>query len=259
MERKECKEEDFSVITQAHPEWLDTKVPKEYEDADLLKIILFFVINSPCKGQSRRGIPLTAYGWKSKPWYSDSYLKNKLDKIIFGDEEKIFCFAENKKELAQKIRNNDFKENFYCHRNNQRIAIVKVCKKGCGNKYMSLFYHIRNSLAHGRLAMYPTKNNDIMFVMEDGSDINQEKFGVSARIVILKSSLLNIIERLKTPPEVENDFKEDVILAIKNEKNTKRKIMKELDIDERTYNKTIDSLKEQMKIKFNKNRWNIVM
>lgn len=253
-----CKEEDFSVITQSYPEWLYTKVPDEYEDADLLKIIMFFVINSPCEGQSKRGIPLTTYGWKSKPWYSDSYLKDKLDKIIFGDGEKIFCFANCKKELEQKIRNNDFKDDFYCHRDNQRIAIAKVNQKNCGNKYMSLFYHIRNSFAHGRLAMYPAKDNDIMFVMEDGIDIDKERFGVSARIVILKSSLLNIIERLTTPPEEENNFEDDVILSIKNEKNTKKKIMQELEMDDRTYNKTIGSLKEKGKIKFDKECWNIV-
>ena len=74
---------------------------------------------------------------------------------------------------------------------------------------MSLFYHIRNALAHGRIAMYPAKGNDITFVMEDGQEKGKE-FRVSARIVINKSSLLNVIELLKNPP-IENDYSEDIL------------------------------------------------
>ena len=55
-------------ITRIHPEWLDTEVPPEYEDEGLYEIILFFVIHSPCSGQSSKGISLTERGWKSKPW-----------------------------------------------------------------------------------------------------------------------------------------------------------------------------------------------
>lgn len=251
-------EKEYSVITEVHPQWLDTEVSEEYVDTDLLKIIMFFVINSPCEGQSKRGIPLTEYGWKSKPWYSNSYLKDKLDKIIFGDGERLFYFANTKLELERKIKEKNFEDDFYLNTVNQRIAIVKISGKNCDSQYMSLFYHIRNSLAHGRLAMYPKNNKDIVFVMEDGEDLSKNEFGVTARIVISKNTLLKIIERLKAPPEEEVSYEEEIVLAINNGKNTKKKIMQELDIDEKTYKKTIDKLKMNEKIVFKEKYWDII-
>lgn len=257
MEKKN-NENKSGVITSKHPEWLNTIVPPEYEDEDLLKIIMFFVFYSPCPGVSKRGIPLSAYGWKNKPWYSPEYLKNKLDKIIFGDGDRLF-YMSSKKDFENMIRGKDFGEDFYLYRSNQRIAITN-CGSENSSKYMSLFYHIRNSLAHGRLAMYPAKNGDIMFIMEDGEDVKgeEDKFEVKARIVILKSTLLNIIQRLKTAPEEEKNYEDDILLAIKNKVNTKSKIIRELEIDSKIYDKTIYSLKEKSLIEYNGKCWKII-
>ena len=71
---------------------------------------------------------------------------------------------------------------------------------------------------------------------------SDDKFEVSARIVINKSSLLKIIELLKNPPK-ENDYSEDILSAIKNGSSTKCKIMSEVGIDEYTYEKFIQVLK----------------
>lgn len=184
-----------NVFSTHHPEWLDTHVPESYEDDDLFEIILFFVIYSPCKSQSRRSRPLSFYKWKEKPWYVPSYLKEPLNRIIFGDDEHRF-YAGTRENFADKIAGHDLDENFYNHRSYQRIGIVN----SEGNEYMSLFYHIRNSLAHGRLAMYQAHDGDIMFVMEDGRTVGEkkdDKFEVTARIVLLKSTLLKIIRLIR--------------------------------------------------------------
>lgn len=240
--------------------WLDTMVPSEYEDEGLYEIILFFVIHSPCKGQSSKGISLTERGWKAKPWYSPKYLKEKLDKAIFGEDTRQLKMVDSKNKLLHEIQTFDLDDDYFNHREFQRALYSKVSAKGCESEYMSFFYHIRNALAHGRLAMYPAKKNDITFVMEDGKRIGKEsddKFEVSARIVIYKSSLLKIIKLLKNPP-IENDYSEDILNAIKNGNCTKRIIMNELEIDEYTYEKYIQSLKLKKKIEFKHRQWTVV-
>lgn len=252
--------EEKGKITSVHPAWLDTVVPTEYEDEKLYEIILFFVIHSPCNGQSSKGIPLSKRGWKQRPWYSPSYLKEKLDKAIFGDEERLLKMVESKAKILSKIDDMKLDNDFYNHRNKQRMLYSKISNRGCESEYMSLFYHIRNSLAHGRLAMYPAKNDDIIFVMEDGKQIGKEcddNFEVSARIVINKTSLLKVIEVLKNPPK-DNDYSEDILQAIKNGSCTKRNIMSEVLIDEYTYEKFTQKLKLENKIKFEYRQWKII-
>ena len=87
---------DEGVITSTAPEWLNTIVPPEYEDAGLYEIILFFVIHSPCSGHSSKGISFTERGWKPKPWYSPRYLKEKLDEVIFGTDKRILKMVDSK-------------------------------------------------------------------------------------------------------------------------------------------------------------------
>lgn len=247
-------------ISNIHPVWLDTVVPAEYEDEGLYEIILFFVIHSPCNGQSSKGISLNERGWKAKPWYSPKYLKEKIDKAIFGDKQKMIKMVDSKNKLLPEIKALDLEDDFFNHRKSQRALYVKISYKGCESEYMSLFYHIRNSLAHGRLAMYPAKNNDITFVMEDGKQVGKEsddKFEVSARIIVNKSSLLRVIDLLKNPP-IENDYSEDIFNAIKNGNCTKNKIMEELDIDEYTYDKFIQSLKLKKLIIYEHKQWKIL-
>lgn len=168
--------------------------------------------------------------------------------------------VESKAKILSKIEDMKLDNDFYNHRNKQRMLYSKISNRGCESEYMSLFYHIRNSLAHGRLAMYPAKNDDIIFVMEDGKQIGKERddnFEVSARIIIKKTSLLKVIEVLKNPPK-DNDYSEDILQAIKNGSCTKRNIMSEVLIDEYTYEKFIQKLKLENKIKFEYGQWKII-
>ena len=224
-----------------------------------MKLSCFFVIYSPCNGQSSKGISLSQRGWKEKPWYSPKYLKEKLDKAIFADQTRLLKMVGNKEDLKTEINSFDLDQNFYNHREKQRALYTKISRKGCENEYMSLFYHIRNALAHGRLAMYPAKSNDVTFVMEDGNKIgndSDDRFEVSARIVINKSSLLNTIKLLKNPP-LENDYSEDILNAIKNGKKTKSSIMEELGIDEYIYERYTQSLRVNGLITYKYKQWNL--
>lgn len=46
------------VISEIKPKWVEEKIPMEWIDEELLSIIMFFVIHSPCKGQSAKSISL---------------------------------------------------------------------------------------------------------------------------------------------------------------------------------------------------------
>lgn len=240
-------------MAPVHPYWLDTVVPAEYEDEALYEIILFFVIHSPCPGQSASGISLTERGWKEKPWYSAKYLKDRLGQAIFGNGTRMLEMVNSKAELADKIEEMDADDDFSEHREQQRALYVKSSNKECENEYMSLFYHIRNSLAHGRLAMYPGEGKEIVFVMEDGRECG-EQFEVTARIVINKSSLLRIIHVLENPPK-ENDYTDDILTAIDKGHCDKKSIMKELGIDEATYEQYIQKLKKNEVICCEHKKW----
>lgn len=112
MERKfEMSEE--GKITTVHPVWLDTIVPPEYEDEELYEIILFFVIHSPCSGQSENGISLTERGWKEKPWNSPKYLKEKLDNVIFDTNTRILKMADSKYKMLSEIEKYNLDDDFF--------------------------------------------------------------------------------------------------------------------------------------------------
>ena len=107
--------------------------------------------------------------------------------------------------------------------------------------------------------MYPSSDHDITFVMEDGKGIGKAEdgsFEVNARIVINKKSLLNIIRILNNPP-IENDYSEDILSAIENGLKTKKRIMDELKICETTYEKYIQLLKMNCRIKYVHRKWEL--
>lgn len=256
MEKDKKQSMRNTKLVSRHPQWLDAIVPTEYEDDQLCRILLFFVIHSPCPGQSARSITLDERGWKKKPWYSPKYLKEKIDCAIWKDQTPRMKQVDSKGDLLKQIQTLDMDDDFYSHREVQRALFVKSAKDGCTSAYMNLFYHLRNAFAHGRLAMFPAKK-DIVFVLEDGKEIGAAKddqFEVSARIVINKSSLLRIIELLENPP-AENEYTEDILSAIDAGKHTKSNIMEELKIDETTFKRDIQKLKLNRLVKYEHKKW----
>lgn len=249
------------VFSARHPQWLDEFVPDTYEDYDLFQIILFFVFHSPCSTQSHQRKSLIDYGWGKNCWIDPAYLENKLNAIIWGGESPHFFVADKKADFAKIIDGKGFDPDFHENRSDQRIALVKAANQ---HRYMSLFHHIRNSLAHGRLAMYPSSDgSDVIFVMEDGSDIGKkcdDKFEVTARIVLLKSVLLRIAQCIKNGPQDEMPLISHIKAAIRAGINTKGKLIEELQLDEKKWNAT-NGIKKLMdscdEIYFEKGKWHV--
>ncbi len=180
-----------------NPGWLSTKVPESYNDNDLMRIIMFYVINTPCTDLSAKGIPLSVYGWSGTIWKNDK-LKNRLFDIANLKRKESFIIVKRLNEMKDACKKANLSKGFQKDRSQERIVIYKPSKY---NEFLAICYHIRNSLAHGRLAMYPIKNShDIMFVMEDGVARNSS-FEVRARMILKKSTLLKWIDILEKKVE----------------------------------------------------------
>lgn len=59
----------------------------------------------------------------------------------------------------------ELKKNFHRLSKIERIARVKMNKY---NEVLSIFYHIRNALVHGRIAIPRDNTNNICYFLEDG-------------------------------------------------------------------------------------------
>lgn len=233
---------DEMIITSKHPEWLDTLVADRHCNDKLYKIILFFVIFSPCSKYCTQGRTLQFYNWKEKPWSTNRYLKSRLDDGVFTDRRNYFRCAEKISSLIEDFRKTDLGDNFYLHRAVERVAFTKVES----SEYMSLFYHIRCALAHGRIAMFEdAATKDIVFVMENGIE-NGAGFWVKARMILREITLLRWIDIITAgPKEGEKDYHYEIYEALLNNKKLRKKdLVVMFNESEYAINKAIDSLKK---------------
>ena len=242
--------------TQKHPAWLDTEIGTEYIDEGFMEILMFYVIYSPCPEFCTRGHTLQYYGWKKKPWNSNRYLKNKLNKGIFENNKKYFQAVRTLDALSDALKKADLMEDFYRNIGHERVAFFD----GEQNSYMSLFYHIRCALAHGRLAMYPTaEKDDLVFVMENGSE-KGKRFLVKGRMVLRKSTLLRWARIIQAGPTEDEGWVlyEIYCLLCENNRLTMEQIAEELNESKNYVEKKMRILKDKNIIEYQnhgKNSW----
>ncbi len=252
----EKTEQQNLVKSLKHPEWLNTVIAEQHFDEGLYKIILFFVIFSPCPKYCTQGRTLQFYNWKEKPWSTNKYLKDKLDAGVFTDKKKYFRCVPQISQLVEAVHKAELEDDFYIHREVERVAFLNTE----GSEYMSLFHHIRCALAHGRIAMFEdTGSDDILFVMENGSEYGAE-FQVKARMVLRKSTLLRWIEIITAgPQEPERDYHREVYEALRgNNKLRKKDLVNILCESDYAVNKAISFLSKAHIIKYQnhgKNSW----
>lgn len=208
-----------------HPKWMDTIIEKEFFDEKFNEILLFYVFNTPCIQDSMRGRTLQSYGWKDKPWKTNRYLKDKLDKGIFDREKKNFYVADNQQDLLVQMDNARLNDTFFPEEH--RVERVVMTKSGNSSTYMSLFHHIRCALAHGRVAIYKdSENNDYILAME-----NIGKGGlVTARMILRESTLLRWKKTIENGPEEEEPsyYREVYNAMTQNPKIKKKELVKQL-------------------------------
>lgn len=176
-------------------------------DEELKRIILFYVINTPCIELSAMGIPLDDYGWNKKRWRTQDLFK-LLCSVPGLKKEETFFVAKNTRDMKAIFEKAQMKKNFTKNREIEKIAIHKqsgYCE------FESVLYHIRNALAHGRFAMYELSGTkEVVFVLEDGVK-KQGSFFVRARRILKKSTLLKWIDILECKTKEAKETAEKIL------------------------------------------------
>lgn len=179
------------VTTECNPKWIKWIGPDRFNDKDLFKIVTFFVFHSPCGNLSCMRKTLLEYGWSS-PWKNPYYLNRQLRQMASNYE--LIYSAKSYNEMDAALEKAALKENFPSDFSHERICIYD----NQGNQFMSVFYHIRNAFAHCRLNMLDV-DGECVFVLEDGLlQKKSDRFKVSARMILRKSTLLKWIELIET-------------------------------------------------------------
>ena len=189
------------VIAPRSPEWIENRALQDVVDEEFIELLVFYVINTPCKDSSARGIECTKYGWDEKMWlqtFPRQYLYG-----IANLSKKTFGVAKRIDEMKEACKKTDLEDNFFAKTEIERIAFYKD-----GNEFLSICSHIRNAFAHGRFAILKNGEDEI-FIMEDGIS-KRGNFQVRARMILKKSTLLSWMQTLqagKCPENIEKKSK----------------------------------------------------
>ena len=188
---KSAKDSSGYVYAEKKTEWIEIIDPKRFNDTSLNRITTFFLFHTPCEGLSAMGITLENRGWKEqwkKPIWLNRQLKDKSSnpKLLFSSR----ILNDMKRALKEADLLGDFPPDNYT----ERIGL----HDNKNNQFMSVFYHLRNTFAHGRFKMVEIED-DVMFYFEDISPQKDKNgYRVSARMVLRQSTLLNWIELIES-------------------------------------------------------------
>lgn len=166
------------IIVEQYPSWIE-QLPMHYINAKLMRIVQFYVFNSPCRTASWGRISMEQYGWTNY-WHSNHFRSAIYNNAELAD----FYSAENPTALARIWPD---KENF----SYSTEEFAYFVNTGEESPLMSVFHSIRNSFAHGRFRI----NGDYIFF----EDVKNDKKNtiVMARICLKCKTLENWIHIIK--------------------------------------------------------------
>ena len=199
--------EEYIVVRDIEP-WLQHNIPSRFCDAAFLRVVLFYVIKSPCKKGSFSRIDLEEqYQWKN-PWYSERFKKLLNDVPQFA--EKSFVPTEAQKNFKATWDATGFEDAFW---GIPTAEFAVFTNAGESNKHLDLLHHIRNSFAHGRFtAKKIPRKDDYMILMEDVNEAGA-CYKVTARIAIKKSTLLKWIDIFECKDENAQNLQQELSKA----------------------------------------------
>lgn len=184
----------FEKVNES-PEWLKEKQITRKELEILKEILPFYVINTLQEGISYRGIGVTEYGWPDNIW-NTGVLKEQLFHSANLTLNYNLFMVERLEDMSNTCSQAHLDSNFYQYRDQERIVVYVDSRS---NLVLSIFKHIRNSLAHGRFVLYPV-GDDFIFVMES-VDHSRKDLVVKARMVLRASTLIRWMEIIRKGPE----------------------------------------------------------
>lgn len=162
-------------------------------EREYFRLYNFFVTYSCCGKQSLKKRNFETYGWDkfsrtigNKIADPTTYLKDALTAIIDLDNQNYFLFTKNGDDLAQCFLKVDLPNGPL----NDLITERCVCTRNTeSNRFLNLFYRIRDGFAHGKFLLKNGTNNIKMVIIQD-----DDGHSVTARIVIKLETLLQIVD-----------------------------------------------------------------
>lgn len=177
------------VYVRERPCWLERGIGVEESMRHYNRLTKFYVVGNPAPGLSARRLDLKGLGWNA-PWSKPEYLNRKMkDKVRDGD---FLWSAKACDEMEEALRKADMLDEWVDWSAPRERAVLYNCKN---NQMLSLLYHVRNSLCHGRFTFFK-RNRTIWIALEDvtksrkGSPVGMWK-QLSARMVLRHSTLLS--------------------------------------------------------------------
>ena len=207
------KEDNLPPIElEEKPYWVTRMGFDEFSDSQLLRIVTFYVFNTPCESASTMGKSLKEHGW-TDPWGSENLaeqLSQASNEFAFvpSGQGQLFLKALMRNGLYYDFPNPDMSE--------KEIVCFQVYKKRDGDKdkdknkdrvnrdkerqWMSLFKRIRNAFAHGRFCVKKTEKGDMM-VLEDEYSLKP-----TARMQIRIDTLIKWIDIIESCEQTQENI-----------------------------------------------------
>lgn len=173
-------------------EWVQNVDDKFLFSKDVMRIYAFFLVRCPWGNASSMKVNIESYGWVN-PWGGKKVLAKKLQSVVRN--ESFYSFGNSAEGLGSVLIDKGLSETFPPQDLSREIAYVVRYKR---NIWMSIFRHIRNSLAHSRYSVSKT-NKGYVFAFED-VDMTETDAIVTARMVIKKSTLIKWIDIIENGP-----------------------------------------------------------
>ena len=153
----------------------------------------FFVTYSCCGTQSGKKRTFKDYGWSSfaRKTFSKEmpdkkvYLKDNLVEILDLDDRNYFIFTEDSDDVSTCFNDLNLPDGILCDVDTERAVITRTSES---NRYLKLFYRIRDGFAHGKFLLKLNSKNEKVVIIQDDDGHN-----VTGRIVIKIQTLIKII------------------------------------------------------------------
>lgn len=149
------------------------------------RLYSFYVTYSLCGNQSAKKRTFLDYGWESES-IKNTVLGQELKRVIdLGNANFVFTDQD---ELKEKLDALALGDGIITDLRFERCVIGKT---NAPNKYLKLFYRVRDGFAHGKFCLRLTDENEKMIVIQDDDSHN-----VTGRIVIKLNTLLSFINAI---------------------------------------------------------------
>ena len=187
------------VFVESDAKWVNEGICLEETMRLLSPLFKFYVLECPVSGLSSKRKALESYGW-TQPWKNPQYLNRALKDA--SSNSSLYWCADKISDMEQRLNSSGLGCEGAAMAQPKEIAVFYDCKR---NQTLSLFYHLRNSIAHGRFAVVRVKR-EIWFVFEDvqGAKPKDKMPGSSkltARIILKNSTLLKWVKLIKAGPK----------------------------------------------------------